>query len=195
MVGHARGPLGSHRRHAHQGRLPKLDSEGDFESDGSAGSAESRASREMVEEVNQFRKLMGMSQLPAPKGAGAQQHNYSFSRRMGSSFNEASFRKIRESIKDFTATEKLRVYKACVLLQDAFDGKGHQGMFYLLKASGRCSDHPCFVETIRPATCTYTLQFNGVSSDMYPVSSMRNRSYHLGIASVTRNRAAEWNMT
>lgn len=144
MVGHAR-PLGSHRRHSHQGRLQL---EADVESDDSSGSAESRASREMVEEVNQFRKQMGMSQLPAPKGAGAQQHNYSFSRRMGSSFNEASFRKIRESIKDFTATEKLRVYKACVLLQDAFDGKGHQGMFYLLKAPGRCSDYLCFVETL-----------------------------------------------
>lgn len=111
-------------------------SHSDRETDSDDDSEGSSESKEYLQEVNQYRKLMGMPQLPGP--ISAQEHNYSFSRRkQGASFNEASSRKIRLSIKDFTATEKLRVYKACVLLQDAFDGRGHQGMFYLLKAPGQ----------------------------------------------------------
>jgi len=115
---------------------------GSEDSDGD-DSVASAKSNEYRDEVNKYRKMMGMPELVAGASDHEQtrtQHNYSFSRRKkgaNASFNESSFRKIRNSMRDFKASEKLRIYKACVLLQDAFDGRGHQGMFYLLQAPGK----------------------------------------------------------
>jgi hypothetical protein len=135
--------VGGMERRATFGSVRRHSLSGSYDSD-DADSCASAESKEYRDEVNYYRKVMGMPELVTQESNHLEQkrvqHNYSFSKRKhgnSSSFNENSFRKIRDSIKDFKASEKLRIYKACVLLRDAFDGRGHQGMFYLLKATGK----------------------------------------------------------
>ena len=61
------------------------------------------------------------------------------SRRRGAQ-NQKQVRKIFKAIQDFNDSQLRRIYEGCMLLEDAFNGRAHQGMFFLLliQATGSC---------------------------------------------------------